>query len=70
MTTTALLLSFDLEISDVTGEDAEWTAQRWRPREGLSLADRLCLALAARTDSPVLTADNTWGQEDGVRPIR
>ena len=66
----ALLLSFDLEISEVTAEDAEWAAQRWRPREGLSLADRLCLALAARTDSPVLTADTTWGDGNAVRQIR
>ena len=66
----ALLLSFDLEVSDVTAEDAEWAAQRWRPREDLSLADRLCLALAARKDSPVLTADTTWGDEEPISQIR
>lgn len=66
----ALLLSFNLEVSAVTADDAEWAAQRWQPREGLSLANRLCLALAARTDSPVLTADKTWGNDDPISQIR
>lgn len=37
---------------------------------GLSLADRLCLALADRDDQPVLTADAAWGTEGRVRQIR
>lgn len=66
----ALLLSFDLEVSAVTADDAEWAAQRWRRGEGMSLADRLCLALAARSDSPVLTANSTWGNADPITQIR
>jgi len=31
-------------------------------RYGLSLGDRLCLALAAREQLPVLTADRIWAQ--------
>lgn len=31
-------------------------------RLGLSLADRVCLALAVRMDRPVLTADRVWSQ--------
>jgi PIN domain nuclease of toxin-antitoxin system len=41
----------------------------WRG-EGLSLADRLCLALAARVDAEVLTADTGWGPDDRVRQLR
>lgn len=29
--------------------------------KGLSLGDRACLALAARTGAPVLTTDRIWG---------
>ena len=51
-------------------QDAEWAARRWRRGEGLSLADRLCLALAERTDEEVLTADGSWGRTGRVRQIR
>src|SRR5690606_27676293 len=63
----ALLLSYPLVVDPVSVEDAEWAARRWRPGEALSLADRLCLALAERLDAPVLTADRTWGTGDRVR---
>lgn len=66
----ALLLSYGLSVEPVTVEDAEWAARRWRRGEGLSLADRLCLALAERLDFTVLTADVTWGQEGRIRQIR
>ena len=67
----SLLTSFDLEVEPVTLADAEWAARRWRPDEGLSLADRLCLALAARLDAgTVWTADTAWGTADPVRQIR
>ena len=46
----ALLASHDLDVESVTEADAEWAAQRWVRGEGLSLADRLCLALAERFD--------------------
>jgi PIN domain nuclease of toxin-antitoxin system len=66
----ALLLSFGLEVVAVTAEDAEWAAQRWRSGEGLSLGDRLCLALGERLGQDVLTADRSWGSEGPVRQIR
>jgi len=31
-------------------------------RQGLSLGDRACLALALRLQAPVLTTDRTWGR--------
>lgn len=66
----ALLVSYELEVDDVTPADAEWAARRWRRGEGLSLADRLCLALAERLDASVLTADRAWGDDGRIRQIR
>jgi len=51
-------------------EDAELAAQLRSSTQilGLSLADRACLALAARTDLPALTADRAWaGLDVGIR---
>lgn len=66
----ALLVSYDVRVEPVTADDAEWAARRWRRAEGLSLADRLCLALAERVDADVLTADATWGAGGRIRQIR
>jgi PIN domain nuclease of toxin-antitoxin system len=66
----ALLTSYDLDLDAVTVDDAEWAARRWRRGEGLSLADRLCLALAERKQADVWTADTTWGTSGPVRQIR
>lgn len=66
----ALLLSYGVRIESVLPEDAEWAARRWRRGEGLSLADRLCLALAERADTDVLTADRAWGFSGRVRQVR
>jgi PIN domain nuclease of toxin-antitoxin system len=44
--------------------------QRWVRGEGLSLADRLCLALGDRLDADVLTADAMWGSHGRIRQIR
>ena len=66
----ALLLSYGVRIEPVLPEDAEWAARRWRRGEGLSLADRLCLALAERTDRRVLTADRAWGSSGRVKQVR
>ncbi len=67
----SLLASHDLDVEAVTVDDAEWAASRWRPDEGLSLADRLCLALAARLDADaVWTADALWGTAAPIRQIR
>lgn len=66
----ALLGSHDLEVLAVSIDDAEWAAARWRAGEGLSLADRLCLALGARLQTDVLTADRRWGEAGRIRQIR
>jgi ribonuclease VapC len=66
----SLLLSYELGVEPVTMADAEWAADRWRSGEGLSLADRLCLALADRLDLEAWTADAAWGSAVGVRQIR
>jgi PIN domain nuclease of toxin-antitoxin system len=65
----ALLTSYELVIEPVTTPDAEWAARRWRRGEGLSLGDRLCLALGARRGDTVLTADGAWPADPTVRLI-
>ena len=50
--------------------DAEWAARRWVRGEGLSLADRLCMALGERLEAPVLTADKAWGTDNRIIQIR
>ncbi|WP_411721158.1 PIN domain-containing protein [Mycetocola sp.] len=66
----SLLLSFELVVEPVTAVDAEKAAALWRSGEGLSLADRLCLALAERLDARVLTADQQWLGRERVTTIR
>lgn len=65
-----VLVSFGLVVEPVTEPDAELAARLWRPGGGLSLADRVCLATAARLDAVVWTADTAWGAGDRVRQIR
>lgn len=66
----ALLVSYALRIEPVVEVDAERAAQRWRRGEGLSLADRLCLALGERLDVDVWTADASWGTAGRIRQLR
>jgi PIN domain nuclease of toxin-antitoxin system len=66
----ALLTSYSIQVDPVSIEDGEWAAHRWRRGEGLSLGDRLCLALAERLDTDVLTADTSWGSDGRVKQIR
>jgi ribonuclease VapC len=66
----ALLESYDLSLEPVTAEDAEHAAAFWRPGRGLSLADRLCLALGDRLQAQVLTADKAWGAGGRIQQIR
>ena len=66
----ALLASYDLRVESATADDAEWAARRWTRGEGLSLADRLCLALGDRLDADILTADQAWGTTGRIRQIR
>lgn len=65
-----LLMAYQLQVEPVVVADAEWAARRWRRGEGLSLADRLCLALAERLGAEAWTADAAWGSEGRVRQIR
>ena len=65
-----VLLSFPLRVEPVERLDAESAARMWRRGSGLSLADRLCLALAQRTKSVALTADRAWQHIEGVRLVR
>jgi PIN domain nuclease of toxin-antitoxin system len=65
----ALLASYGLAVEPVTQADAEWAATRWTRGEGLSLADRLCLALGERLDATVWTADRAWGHGGRVRHV-
>jgi PIN domain nuclease of toxin-antitoxin system len=66
----AVLSSYGLDVLPVTTDDAEAAAALWRRGSALSLADRLCLALAERLDAAVLTADTAWGSEGRIRQIR
>lgn len=66
----ALLLSYALQVEPVTVDDAERAARRWRAGDGLSLGDRLCLALGDRTGGSAWTADGAWGTGPGVKQIR
>ncbi|HVA24200.1 MAG TPA: type II toxin-antitoxin system VapC family toxin [Chloroflexota bacterium] len=66
----ALLASYALQIQPVTLDDAEQAAATWTPGSGLSLADRLCLALGSRLNATVWTADSGWGSSETVRQIR
>jgi PIN domain nuclease of toxin-antitoxin system len=61
-----LLASFGLEVSAVTRPDAEAAAAMWRAGSGLSLADRLCLALGLRLHLSVATTDRRWAEIPGA----
>jgi ribonuclease VapC len=47
-------------VSPFNRLDARLTASFYRHRSGLSLADRVCLALARSVASPAYTADRLW----------
>ena len=66
----ALLDGYGLRVLDVTMADARAAAASWRRGSGLSLAERFCLALAARLDAVALTTDPAWGTSDRVRQLR
>ena len=57
-----VLAELDYKVADVTaqdGENAGWLRAQTRAI-GLSLGDRMCLALAQRLQAVVLTADRPW----------
>lgn len=66
----ALLTAKGVSVEPVTNADAFAAARLRHERKGLSLGDRLCLALAERLDARVLTADRSWGSGKRVRQIR
>jgi PIN domain nuclease of toxin-antitoxin system len=66
----SLLASYGVQVEPVTVNDAEWAARRWAPGEGLSLADRLCMALGDRLDADVWTADQGWGTSGRICQVR
>lgn len=53
-----------LEVEPFVRVDAELAARLWSAHPELSLADRACLAVAARLELPVLTADRAWAELD------
>ncbi len=65
-----LLLGFPLQIVSVTTDDAEAAAALWTTGSTLSLADRFCIALGARLQLPVLSADREWFERPEVIPVR
>jgi ribonuclease VapC len=66
----SLLVSYGLKVEAVTATDAEWAARRWARGDGLSLADRLCMALGDRLDADIWTADQAWGTSGRIRQVR
>lgn len=66
----AVLLRRLNAVESVTIEDAEVAAGLWRRGEGLSLADRLCLALGRRLGAQIVTADRAWEGREGVTLVR
>lgn len=66
----SLLVSYGVRVEAVTLADAEWAARRWAPGQGLSLADRLCMALGDRLNADIWTADQAWGTGGRIRQVR
>ena len=66
------LFVLGLRVEPFTLADARATATLWaRSRAlGLSLADRACLARAARVDAEVWPADRVWAAGDLGVPVR
>lgn len=66
----AVLVASGVRIEPVSAEDARLSAGIKESVSGLSLGDRLCLALADRLGDVALTADSAWGVSDRVLQIR
>jgi ribonuclease VapC len=64
------LAALGLSIAAFDQEDAALAARLWVPGEGLSLADRACLALGLRHQLPVVTADRAWAKKSVSVPIQ
>lgn len=66
----AILTSSGVRTEPVVADDARRGAYIGDAHAGLSLGDRLCLALADRLDDVVLTADRAWGSSDRILQTR
>lgn len=66
----AILTARGVVVEPVTRDDARQAARLRESEPALSLGDRLCLALASRRGEPVLTADQAWGDAEGIIQIR
>lgn len=58
----SVLDSLGVTVTPFSRLDARLTASFYRHGSGLSLADRVCLALARSLSSPAYTADRAWQQ--------
>ena len=56
----AALEALGITVSSFGRLDARLAASFYRHRSGLSLGDRVCLALARSLSSPAFTADRDW----------
>jgi PIN domain nuclease of toxin-antitoxin system len=65
-----LLISYGVRVEPVTMADGEAAAALWRAGSGLSLGDRLCLALGMRMGQDTVTADSAWADLPGVILVR
>ena len=66
----AELDTLGITVSPFGRLDARLAASFFRDRSGLSLADRVCLALARSLESPAFTTDRlwqSWADDLGVR---
>lgn len=61
-----MLTEIGLSIEPFSLEHAETAAQLWMKTrsQGLSLADRACLALAVEKQAPAVTSDRSWNGLD------
>ena len=57
-------------MEPVTIADAERAAEISVHGSGLSLADRICIALGTRLGETVLTSDKAWAEHPGVELLR
>lgn len=58
-----------VDIVDVDRAQAERAASLWSEAPNLSIADRMCLALAAERRQPALTADRAKSSLAGVQIV-
>jgi PIN domain nuclease of toxin-antitoxin system len=69
--TAGRLRALGVRVEPFTAGDALAAAALWRATrtDGLSLADRACLALAQRLGIPAITADRAWSSTPGLTEL-